>query len=268
MVEEARPDALLILVSVDQMYDVACSAMQYGLPLFIEKPAGMVPEETRNLVRLARERSVNTMVGYNRRYYSIFHKGLEVIKEHGPLIGISVEGHERFWLVRASGKHPKHVLSQWLYGNMTHTVDLLRFFGGEPTNVKSLAHRYVEPHGDQFAAIMEFESGAMGHYQSHWYSPGGWRVVLYGQGVTAEFQPLEQGRWTDQDFKSHAIEPEPCDVQFKPGFARQMQAFGDLVRGGNSRWPAQDLEGAYRTMTLAQAISNAPVDRTDIGWAP
>ena len=261
LVATTRPDALLILVSASNIHPAARAALGYGAPLFIEKPAGLAPSETAELAQLAQARGVRTMVGYNRRYYSIFHEGLEIIRRHGPLMAVMVEGHERIAAVRASAKHPDGVLAAWLYANGTHTVDLLRFFGGEVTRLHCMTHRYREPLGDQFAAIMEFESGGMGEYSSHWLSPGGWRVSLYGHGVTVEFKPLESGRWTDAAGNIHDIVPSAEDQRLKPGFAAQMRAFCALARGAAPGWPMQDLEGAHRTMRLAGQMAAAASGR-------
>jgi hypothetical protein len=75
--------------------------------------------------------------------------------------------------------------------------------------------------------------------------------VLYGQGVTVEFKPLESGFWVDSSFQRHEIEADACDEEFKPGFYRQMETFKGLIEGQSLVWPAQDLAGAYRTMDLA-----------------
>ncbi|MDO8505594.1 MAG: Gfo/Idh/MocA family oxidoreductase [bacterium] len=257
MVESARPDALMVLVSCDQMYEVTAAALTYGLPLFIEKPAGLIPEENRKLAEIARKRNISTMVGFNRRYYSIFHKGIDVIKQQGALLGILVEGHERMWRVREAGKFSKEELDNWIFANSVHTIDLLRFFGGEVKNLHSITHhRFGEARGDQFASIMELESGAIGEYIAHWYSPGGWRVVLFGDGVTVEFKPLEKGVWYDKTLEPHEILPDEVDIHNKPGLVRQMEAFERLVRGGRQEWPALDLEGAYKTMQLAEQMTN------------
>ena len=255
LIEETLPDALMVLVSEDQVAGVAEAVIPCGLPLFIEKPAGLTPADNLRLAELAREYKTPTMVGFNRRYYSIFHKGLEVIRAHGPLLGLVVEGHERMWRIREGKKFSEDTIREWIFANSTHTIDLLRFFGGEPQRLSSIAHRYKEPRGDQFAAIMEFESGAIGQYNAHWYSPGGWRVVLYGDGVTVEFKPLENGRWTDKNFKTDDIQPDEVDVKYKPGFFRQMEAFGKLARTRTLERPALDCQGAYQTMRLAQQIA-------------
>lgn len=267
LLREARPDGLLILVSVSSIGAVTRQAMQAGLPLFVEKPAGLTPFESAELARLAGELGVRSMVGYNRRYYSVFHQGIEIIRRHGPLMGLLIEGHERIAAVRATGRHPDAVLDGWIYANATHTIDLLRFFGGEVGEMHCLAHRHREPLGDQFAAIMSFDSGALGEYSAHWLSPGGWRVVLSGQGVTVEFKPLETGVWIDAKGQRHEITPSDEDQRFKPGFHGQMAAFCRLVRGEAPGWPAQDLASAHRTMLLAERMSAAVVDRGEGGRA-
>ena len=254
LMKELKPDALMLCVSADQMCAVAASVMPFKLPLFLEKPAGMTPEENLKLVNLALEFAVATMVGYNRRYYSIFQKGMNIIRDHGPLLGIMVEGHERMWRVREGGHFPSEVMDNWIFCNATHTVDLLRFFGGELKTIRSIARRFKEKSADQLAAVMEFNNGTIGHYQAHWYSPGGWRVVLYGDGVSVEFKPLETGRWMDKNLNSFDIFPDDVDVRYKPGFYRQMEAFVQLVREGIQEQRALDVEGAYKTMLLARQI--------------
>ena len=161
--------------------------------------------------------------------------------------------------IRQGGVHPEHVLATWLYANATHTIDLLRMFGGEVKHLHSITHRHQEALGDQFSATMEFESGALGTYVSHWLSPGGWRVVLYGKGVTVEFAPLEKGYWIDGVFQRHEIEPDACDQEFKPGLYRQMEKYRDLVAGIALSQFAQDLSGAWRTMLLAEMLSSERV---------
>ena len=78
---------------------------------------------------------------------------------------------------------------------------------------------------------------------------------LFGEGVTVEFKPLEQGVWIDTDFNEHEIVPDDVDLNYKPGFYRQMEAFGEMVRSGTLNWPGQDLGEAYNTMCLADKIS-------------
>ena len=43
---------------------------------------------------------VKNMIGLNRRFYSVFDQGMKIIRKHGKLLGILIEGHERFWLLK------------------------------------------------------------------------------------------------------------------------------------------------------------------------
>jgi len=263
LVKEAKPDALMVLVSEDQIYKVTADIFTYKLPLFIEKPSGLTPQENLELINLSKKYSVVNMVGYNRRFYSIFHKGIEIIRNSGKLFAVAVEGHERMWRVRESGGVPKEILDNWIFASSTHTTDLLRFFGGEANDIKSISRNYSkEAHGDQFTAIMNLSSGAIGQYNAFWYSPGGWTVKLFGEGVTVEFKPLEAGRWIDKKFQVHEIEPDKIDTKYKVGFFKQMEAFGELVRSNEFKWPMLDLEGAYKTMLLTEQMCSNVFDKT------
>lgn len=256
---QGRLDGLLILVKDDQMYKVVSEMVPYKIPLFIEKPPGLTPQDTLKLSHLARQYAVINMVGYNRRYYSIFHKGIAKIREHGPLLGISIEGHERMWRIHQAGTFNPVIIASWLYANSTHTIDLLRFFGGEVKELQVFGYKLREPLGDQFSAVMKMDSGALAQYQAFWYSPGGWRVVLYGDGVTVEFKPLEKGQWTDTDLKAHEILADEQDIQFKPGLYFQMRAFIQLIKEGRGQWPLMDLSSAYETMALTQKFAQSVV---------
>ncbi len=265
LVAKTRPDALMILVSVNQIAPVTHRAFEYGLPLFVEKPAGMTLAENEQLAEMAYRKSVPNMVGLNRRYYSIFHKGIELVKSKGALLGVAVEGHERMWRIRAAGKFPEAVLDNWIFANSIHTIDLLRLFGGEITECLSLAAGLYEKSGDQFAAMARFESGALGQYNAHWYSPGGWKVALYGDGVTVTYQPLETGTWQDREFKEHALEPDPVDREYSPGLYNQMQAFAKMIRNNRLDWPGVDIAGAGVSMQIAARMMSDVINVSGSG---
>ena len=256
LINKCTPDALMILVSANQIFEVAQKMIPINIPLFIEKPPGLSPEKTKILVELAEKHGTKTMVGFNRRYYSIFHKGLEIINNHGRLLGLAVEGHERFWKI-AGRDIPNEIQENWVYANSTHTLDLLHLFGGDIKSMNSLSNSLKEKNGDQFVASMEFNSGALGTYTSHWFSPGGWSATLFGEGVTVKFIPLEKGIWIDTDFNEYEISPDDVDIKYKPGFYQQMETFINMVKTGFLEPPGMGVEDAYKTMLLAEKFANA-----------
>ena len=256
LVQKCAPDGIMVLVSANQIYDVALNLIPTGIPLFLEKPPGLIPEQTKALTGLANNHGTKNMVGFNRRYYSIFHKGIELINQNGGLLGVAVEGHERFWKI-VDRDIPNEIRKNWIYANSTHTIDLLRLFGGEVEQINALKKSVKEQNGDQFAASMKFASGAIGTYTSHWFSPGGWHATLFGDGVTVKFKPLETGIWIDSDLKEHEIVPDDVDVEFKPGFYRQMEGFINMVKTDILESPGMDLAEALKTMELAQTFARA-----------
>ncbi len=245
----------MIFVSADQIFDITKKLIPYRIPLFIEKPAGLIPSETKDLLKLTKKYGTKNMVGYNRRYYSIFNKGIDLIKKNGDLLGISIEGHERFWNIEKTDL-PKKITNNWIYANSTHTIDLLRFFGGDIKSFSSYSKRLKSLTNDQFVASMEFKSGSLGTYVSHWFSPGGWSLKLYGENITVEYKPLENGIWYGTDFIKHEITSDEIDSRYKPGFYRQIKAFENLIITKKLDWPGVDLESAFQTMELAKNIAN------------
>ncbi len=251
LVENCSPSGLMVLVSANQIYEVVRILIPKGIPLFIEKPPGLFSAHTKNLVELAKKNGTKTMVGFNRRYYSIFRKGIELLKFRGGLKGIGIEGHERFWKI--SGRNLQDsVRENWIYVNSTHTLDLLRYFAGEIKSIHTVTNSLKEKNGDQFVASIKFESGVIGTYTSHWWSPGGWSVTLYGEGITIHYKPLEEGYWIDTDFKINVIDIDDIDVNYKSGFFAQLEAFCEMIRNDNLNWPGQDLFDSLKTMQLAQ----------------
>ncbi|MBU1228889.1 MAG: Gfo/Idh/MocA family oxidoreductase [Proteobacteria bacterium] len=258
LVREARPDALMVLVSPQAMAQLALDCLDFGLPLFLEKPVGLSVEQAEEVALAAAKRGVPNMVGFNRRHYSVFQQGLARVLARGRLLAVHVEGSERMQAARGTGRFTEEVLRAWIFANATHTIDLLRHFGGEPEEVCAFASSLHEPLGDQFAAALRFPGGQLGSFTGNWHSPGGWGVVLKGEGVTAEFRPLETCRLSFADGSTETLEPDADDALVKPGFTGQLRAFADLVRTGILAPPSQDLAGALLTMRLAGRLI-APV---------
>lgn len=258
LVDAARPDALMVLVSPQAMAPLTLSCLDFGLPLFLEKPVGLSVPEAEEVARAGRKAKARTLVGFNRRHYSIFAKGLDRIRERGRLLAVHIEGSERMAVARGTGRFSEDVLRAWLFANATHTIDMLRHFGGEPEVVHALCSSLHEPLGDQFAACLRFPGGVLGSYVANWHSPGGWGVVLKGEGVSVEFRPLETGRVTYADGSVEAIEADADEAGIKAGFAGQLRAFARLVRTGELAPPSQNLEGALLTMRLAERLAGQP----------
>lgn len=257
---EKELDALYILVSAENIFGVVKECIEYGLPLFIEKPPGLFAEETRELARLAHERNIPVMVGLNRRFYSVIRAAKTAIEKRGPLLGIIVEAPEWIQKVRATEKFSDAMLDKWATLNGIHTIDLFRFFAGETKMVTALRHASKEKNGDNFGALLTFtDNPAIGHYISHWQSPGHWKIDLYGKDVRVHIEPLEEGVIVEKDTPPVIIKPDIRDKEFKQGFWAQNRYFIDRIREKTPiSYPACSIEDAVNTMELVEKIANAP----------
>jgi len=250
MIEKEKPDAIAVFVSAENMYNVLKKIIKYKIPTFFEKPAGLSFNETIKLQKLSNKYKTKNMVGLNRRFYSVFRKGIKFLKKNGGIKGFLIEGHERFWKIKSSIN--KKVYNNWIYANSIHTLDLLRFFGGEVKDFKSYSND--DGISKNFTISLKFKNNLIGTYLSNWNSPGGWSVTLYGRRFTVLFKPLEKGFIIDRKFKIKKIIPEKYDKKFKPGFYEQLITFRNLVLSGKLKKPGQSLDDLVNTIRLIKSI--------------
>ncbi|MAT48418.1 MAG: hypothetical protein CMA27_01145 [Euryarchaeota archaeon] len=247
MANSKNIDALFVLVSYNNIYKVTKEIIKYRKPIFIEKPPGLSLQETKKLFQLSKKHKVKNMVGLNRRYYSIFEKGKKIISSKGRLLGLSIEGHERAW-------SKNFRLNNWLFANSIHTLDLINFFGGNVDSKKIYINKYKGLNSNISCNFM-FKSGALGLYQAFWYSPGGWSVKLYGEGVTVIFNPLEKGYYFLNDSKKRVILPDKIDLLYKPGFYKQIKVFENYILKNKKDKNMHDLKSCLKTITLLDNIN-------------
>jgi predicted dehydrogenase len=256
LLDDGIADAVLVLVSVAAVAEVAEQCLRRGIPALIEKPPGLSAAETRRLADTAG--NVVNMVALNRRFYGVMRAAAREIHERGPLMGVMVEAPERLADIRHSGvHHPLEVTELLLVANGIHCVDLLRYFGGDVSRVCSASRRWFEDQKDSFASLLEFDNGAIGQYVSHWSAPGRWSVTLYGRNRRVSIAPLERGVVLESDGSERHLDGDPADAAFKPGLYAQNRYFMDRIRnGGPVQWPASDLRDAVKTMELIEAIAD------------
>ena len=254
LINKTNLDGIMILVSSEEIFKVTKNLLPYKIPLFIEKPPGINFQETHNLCKLANKFNVINMVGFNRRYYSNFLKGINIINKHGKLVGITIEGHERYWKIEKliSKKNRDNLL----YSNSSHVIDLFRFFAGEIKSIKSFSTMRFNKKSDQFASAIKFKNGVLGNYIANWFSPSGWSVTLHGEKVMVKFKPLENSYWVDENFKEHKISMSSKDIKYKSGFYYQILAYKKMIINNKTFWPSQSLNDSLNTFKLVKIISS------------
>jgi virulence factor len=261
MLDRVSPQAVFVLPSVMHTVEVATQCLDRGLHVFVEKPPGLQAEQTRELARLARQHNTLSMVGFNRRFHPLVTAAREVMASSGPPSAIIAEWWKPLLMNDMGRSFPVPVLERLLAVTTIHSVDLLRFLGGEVDEVRAMGGRYFSPYLDAVHALFRFKSGSTGVLLSDYHTTKLERLHLHGQGWLVELSgkdaPYQEGR----AFRDGAWAPlqaarrERTDAD---GFFDEDRHFIASVAAGRPVGPqGSDLEDAVRSMELAEAIETA-----------
>ncbi len=266
MLDQVRPDAVYVLPSVLRTVDIAADCLDRGYHCFIEKPPGIRAEDTRRLARLARQRGVIAMVGFNRRFHPLVTAAREAMHPYGRPSSVVAEWWKPLLMDDMGRTFPPAVLEHLLSVTTIHSVDTVRFLGGEVDEILAVAGRWYSPYPDAVHALLGFRDGGVGVLLSDYHTTKVERLQLHGKGVLVEIHgvgaPYREGRvfaaghWTP-------LAVPPGERTDPDGFFEEDQHFIACVAARRPVGPqAADLDDAARTMELAEAIAGAARE----GW--
>ncbi len=255
MLEESEPDAVFVAVSHEVTLETCSLVARSGIPCMLEKPVGYTADEVRGLADLAAASGCLTLVGVNRRYFSVVNEALFAVLQQGPIRGVFVEANEPILDYRSRQQFDEWLYDRWMIANSIHGIDLLRMIGGDVAGVHAVKRSVHEPSGDSFSASVEFEDGALGTFVAHWNSSRAFGLKIYGCGVTAELLPLDQGFLTYDTGRRVKLRPSWADTEFRPGLYAQNAAFLQAVcESAPPPFPASDVRDNVKTMSLIEQL--------------
>lgn len=167
MFDGQRPDGVILATPTSMHVDQALVCVAAGVPVLVEKPLAGTCQEAARLVRAAQDMAVPLLVGHHRRYNPLIQKAREVITS--GKIGDIRAVHATCWFFKPDSYFDA---APWrkqrgagpISVNMVHDVDLMRALCGEVAAVRAIVRPSVRGYEneDVAAAILEFESGAVG----------------------------------------------------------------------------------------------------------
>lgn len=144
----------------------ALACLARGWAVIVEKPTAATLDDARKMVAEAQTRGVPIFTGHHRRCHPFSIAARDALTDIGDLVGV-----QGLWSLR---KHDSYYHADWrrqpgagpLLTNLTHEIDLLRFFVGEMTGASALlssARRgfVIE---DTASVAFRFENGALGSF--------------------------------------------------------------------------------------------------------
>jgi predicted dehydrogenase len=226
---EPPPQIAILALPITELADAALSLIKAGVQrLLIEKPASLSIDSLIVIRNSALASGCLVSIAYNRRFHESTRKLSQMIKVDGGVTSVSFEFNEPKQLLQ-SELFPEEVREKWFLANSTHVVDLVFHLCGRPADWQSCFSGSLTGHpaSARFAGAGELDSGALFSYLSDWEAPGRWGIEIMTRNHRLILRPMEKlhmMRHGSFDVEEVEID-DALDVDFKPGFFRQMEAF-------------------------------------------
>jgi len=175
-----------VIIALPNHLHASCvkEAAKAGKDILLEKPLARDVAEGKDILSAARKNGIKLMVGYPFRFSSPFQALKEKIKsgELGEVqIAYASDIASGPFLHRAERGIPRPVPEWWFKKELTgggalmdlgsHMINLLRWYFGEVSNVKSyMGYRFNLDFEDHATCILKFQSGPIAIVNAGWFS--------------------------------------------------------------------------------------------------
>lgn len=152
MLEEVRPDAVLMALPVEKTAEWAMKAAPYGIPLMLEKPPALTGETARLLAETLKKYGILHQVAFNRHFIPVAAALKEKLKKE-TVRNIQIQ------MCRISR------VEQTFYTTAVHCIDLLCFLSGGTYERVDFAYQDLPeygPHVSNFYLQCRFSNGVTG----------------------------------------------------------------------------------------------------------
>jgi predicted dehydrogenase len=261
------PEVDAVLISLPTHLHLKCTqaVAEAHKAIFLEKPIATNIGEAKEIISYAQNNNVKLMMGYPLR----FNKEFERVKADldNGLIGDVENAHATYissgpFFHRAEGYSPVPVPEWWFNSQSTgggvlidlgcHVINLMRWFFGEITDVKSaFGHRYNMNFEDSAMCLAKFESGTTGLINVGWFSQEYLlRIDLLGsvKNVSATHMP------PSQIGTAYQMLTKGISTFFMPHLA-ELQHFVDCVVGDKTPF-SSGLDGLHDLEAISKAYKN------------
>ncbi len=146
-----RPDAAMVLTSVQATVEVSRRIIEAGIPVLLEKPPGETVAEAEELDALSAQASTPVMVSMNRRFDPVLRAAMARVKGR------------RCRYLRVTFAREHRTEDRFLTDTALHAVDAMRMLGGD---IVPESLRWLGSGGASWrVATFKFVSGAMGCFE-------------------------------------------------------------------------------------------------------
>lgn len=239
MLDEAKPDAVYIMLPPFAHGEAEALVIKRKLPFFIEKPVAIDMDTAKTVAEGVEKNNLITSVGYMTRYRRSARRVRELLQDqkavflHGGWVGPGPKNYEGIWKWWVQkDKSGGQFLEQ-----TTHMIDMVRYLFGDITRVYAVSVKGRRQRPDFYtiedASMVQltFANGATGNiYSSCCTSQNpGVRLHVWATEMSAEFTGWEQS--VKIYLPDEKVEEIPGEEDI---FAIEDRAFIDSVKAGKN----------------------------------
>lgn len=232
MIEEQKPDALIVAVSWDQTENIIENVIKTGIPCLVEKPVALSSSKLHGIIDNTKQFHDNVMVAYNRRFYDFIPEIKKALEEN-KLLSIELNFPES---VKAlTEKYSEKILEHVLIYMTSHWLDLLMHLIGE------IKVEWIQRNVDSYNGVLSSTKYNVPiHLQINFDSPSNTSIALNFKDKIYKLCPIEcltiyKGMeivepTPESPIRKYAPQVEKTlyvDTAYKPGFLKQMEHFID-----------------------------------------
>ena len=257
MLDTERPDAVSLVAPVERTCELACSILEWGFPLLLEKPPGRTVAEVDRMIAAAG--GIAHQVAFNRRFAPLLRDLKREVDAH---VAPAELQHLRYEMTRVGRREPDFSTTA------IHGIDTVRYLAGSDYAEIRFRYQPLPGAGPGVANVFldaVMASGATAHLA---FCPVAGvlveRAAVHGRDHTfyayvpmwdafdapGRLQHLERGE-LKREVKGDALADahHPC---VHGGFYGEYVAFFEALRAG--RPPSPSLREARQSVAVAQCI--------------
>jgi len=153
MLTKEKVDGVIVCINAKVHPPVVKECLELGVNVLVERPASITPDESREILEVARKTGKFVMIDHQKRRATPYLKAMEIIKkeEFGRVVMIESKQHG----------YSYDSLFNCLMELQIHNIDLLRAFGGEIAKVRA-AQKKIAYNRAAIALLLEFKNGVVG----------------------------------------------------------------------------------------------------------
>ena len=257
MFDKEKLDAVFVVVNRKLHKEICYSALQKGIPVFVEKPPVNSLEEIKELIQTSKETGKLCFVAFQKRYAPIYQRAKEIMCTASfgtPTVQVRYAG-------RSLGSEEDFL---WEVG--IHYIDLLRYFLGD---VKSIFVEKQTGNGSTFLMTFRFKNNTIGSllFTGQIGNQSSERVEIYGREQSIIIDNLRElfyykGKPTKEKFQQKQgaevwtlngtqVHAENQSL-FLNGYAYEVQDFIASIK--ENKKPRNRIENCFQNIKILEAL--------------